>query len=429
MSRAFARVLALALCCTLLAGVATAQNQGETERKLRELRKELKEIGNQRRKLEGQRGDATRAVRDADEAVGRRTRALNETRAAIGREQAALDTLQQQREQLAASLVGQREVLGRLVRASYMTGGDAPLKVMLSQDQVAKGNRDLAYYAALQRDRAARIRDISARLAELQAVETAIGQKQTLLAAAQQRQQSELADVARLREQRASVLAQVDKQYQDKASREKVIGQDARALERVLAQLRAAAAKAERARRAAEARAKREEAARAKREAAAARGSSRSRTTGITTPSRSRSRPSPRTTVASAAPVAVGGAGWPLAGSLLAGFGGTMPDGSASSGLLIGAAAGTPVRAVADGQVVFAEWMSGYGLLCIVDHGNGYMSLYAHNDALMKDVGARVSRGDAVGSVGNSGGQGRPALYFELRRAGKPVNPSVWLRR
>lgn len=427
MSRAFARVLALALCCTLLAGVATAQNQGETERKLRELRKELKEIGNQRRKLEGQRGDATRAVRDADEAVGRSTRALNETRAAIGREQTALGTLQQQREQLAASLVGQREVLGRLVRASYMTGGDAPLKVMLSQDQVAKGNRDLAYYAALQRDRAARIRDISARLAELQAVETAIGQKQTLLAAAQQRQQSELADVARQREQRASVLAQVDKQYQDKASREKVIGQDARALERVLAQLRAAAAKAERARRAAEARAKREEAARAKRDAAASRNTgTRSR---VTTPSRSRSTPSPRTTVASAAPVAVGGAGWPLAGSLLAGFGGTMPDGSASSGLLIGAAAGTPVRAVADGQVVFAEWMSGYGLLCIVDHGNGYMSLYAHNDALMKDVGARVSRGDAVGSVGNSGGQGRPALYFELRRAGKPVNPSVWLRR
>ena len=427
MSRAFARVLALALCCTLLAGVATAQNQGETERKLRELRKELKEIGNQRRKLEGQRGDATRAVRDADEAVGRSTRALNETRAAIGREQTALGTLQQQREQLAASLVGQREVLGRLVRASYMTGTDAPLKVMLSQDQVAKGNRDLAYYAALQRDRAARIRDISARLAELQAVETAIGQKQTLLAAAQQRQQSELADVARLREQRASVLAQVDKQYQDKASREKVIGQDARALERVLAQLRAAAAKAERARRAAEARAKREEAARAKRDAAASRNTgTRSR---VTTPSRSRSTPSPRTTVASAAPVAVGGAGWPLAGSLLAGFGGTMPDGSASSGLLIGAAAGTPVRAVADGQVVFAEWMSGYGLLCIVDHGNGYMSLYAHNDALMKDVGARVSRGDAVGSVGNSGGQGRPALYFELRRAGKPVNPSVWLRR
>ena len=97
--------------------------------------------------------------------------------------------------------------------------------------------------------------------------------------------------------------------------------------------------------------------------------------------------------------------------------------------LLIAAAAGSAVRAVADGQVVFAEWMSGYGLLCIIDHGNGYMSLYAHNDALMKEAGSRVRRGDTIASVGNSGGQGRPALYFELRRAGRPVNPNVWLRR
>ena len=418
MNAALARVLLLSLAMTLLAGVATAQSQGETERKLRELRKELQQIGNERRKLEGQRGAATRAVRDADEAVGRSTRLLNETRAAIVREQAALGTLQQQRAQLGESLVGQRELLARLVRAAYMTGSDAPLKVMLSQDQIAKGNRELAYYGALQRDRAARIREISTRLAELERVEAEIGQKRTLLASAQQRQQAELAEVARQRQQRAGVLAQVDKQYQDKASREKALGQDARALERVLAQLRAAAARAERERRNAAARAKREEAARAKRETAARRAGSRPATARTTA-----------RTVASAAPVAVGGAGWPLAGSLLAGFGGTMPDGSASSGLLIGAPAGTAVRAVADGQVVFAEWMSGYGLLCIVDHGNGYMSLYAHNDALMKDVGARVSRGEPVGSVGNSGGQGRPALYFELRRGGKPVNPSVWLRR
>ena len=208
----------------------------------------------------------------------------------------------------------------------------------------------------------------------------------------------------------------MDAKYRDKASREKALGRDAKALERVLAQLRAAAAKAARERAAAEARARRE---------AATGGGTASKPT---RPGGSPARAVRPTSVASA-PVAVGGAGWPLSGSLLAGFGGTMPDGSASSGMLIGAAAGTPVRAVADGQVVFAEWMSGYGLLCIVDHGNGYMSLYAHNDALMKDVGSNVKRGEAVGSVGNSGGQGRPALYFELRRGGKPVNPTVWLRR
>ena len=73
--------------------------------------------------------------------------------------------------------------------------------------------------------------------------------------------------------------------------------------------------------------------------------------------------------------------------------------------------------------------MNGYGLISIVDHGNGYMSLYAHNDALLRDVGATVHRGDPVASVGTSGGLSRPAVYFELRRNGAPVNPSVWLQK
>jgi septal ring factor EnvC (AmiA/AmiB activator) len=133
--------------------------------------------------------------------------------------------------------------------------------------------------------------------------------------------------------------------------------------------------------------------------------------------------------VARAAPVQVGGLGWPLSGALLAGYGGRMPDGRSSSGVLIGAAAGTPVRAVADGTVVFAEWMTGYGMILIVDHGNGAMSLYAHCETLLKEPGAAVKRGDAVATVGNSGGQGRPALYFELRRNGQPVNPDTFLQK
>ena len=71
--------------------------------------------------------------------------------------------------------------------------------------------------------------------------------------------------------------------------------------------------------------------------------------------------------------------------------------------------------------------MTGYGNILIIDHGNGYMSLYAHNDALLKDPGVQVKRGDPVASVGNSGGQGRPGLYFELRRNGAPVDPNTWL--
>ena len=120
--------------------------------------------------------------------------------------------------------------------------------------------------------------------------------------------------------------------------------------------------------------------------------------------------------------------GRPLAGSVLAAFGGKLPDGRGSDGWLVAGTAGAEVRAVAPGRVAFSDWLKGYGLLVIVDHGDGWMSLYAFNDALLKDVGDWVRAGDPLATVGSSGGQGRPALYFELRRNGQPQDPKPWLR-
>ncbi|HHW4680416.1 MAG TPA: murein hydrolase activator EnvC family protein, partial [Xylella taiwanensis] len=125
----------------------------------------------------------------------------------------------------------------------------------------------------------------------------------------------------------------------------------------------------------------------------------------------------------------VGGLSWPVTGNLLASYGGTLPDGRTSKGVLIGAPVGNNVVAVADGMVVFAEWMTGYGMILIVDHGNGYMSLYAHNDTLLRNPGTYVKRGESVAKVGQSGGQGMPALYFELRHNGQPIDPLSWLQR
>ena len=118
-----------------------------------------------------------------------------------------------------------------------------------------------------------------------------------------------------------------------------------------------------------------------------------------------------------------------MAGTLLAGYGAKMPDGRRSDGALIAADAGTDVKAAAAGTVVFADWMNGYGLILIIDHGDDTMSLYAHNDTLLRNAGDSVARGDVVARVGSSGGQGRPALYFELRRKGAPVDPRSFLER
>ncbi|WP_334178468.1 peptidoglycan DD-metalloendopeptidase family protein [Pseudoxanthomonas sp.] len=410
--------LRLACAVVLLAGlslVASAQNPRETERKLERVRSELKSIAQERRKLEGERGNASRQLRDADEQVGRTTRSLSETETALRREAAALDELQRKRDTMQARQAAQRTQLAGLVRAAYQRGDDAPLKVLLSQDRVADANRLLAYHRYVQRDQARRIEALNAELAALDDVEREIVARRTELDAARARQRSQVVQLEKDRRTRASLVADLDNRYQDRAAKEKALGQDARSLETLLKNLRAAAARAEAERRAAARRAAADAAAK-KREDTGTR-----RTTREAAPA--------RPAVASAPPLKVGGLGWPVSGNLLARYGGRLPDGRASTGVLIGAPSGTTVTAVADGTVVFSEWMTGYGLILILDHGNGYMSLYAHNDSLLKDSGDRVKRGDAVARVGTSGGQGQAALYFELRRNGQPVDPASWLQR
>ncbi|WP_235578512.1 peptidoglycan DD-metalloendopeptidase family protein [Pseudoxanthomonas sp. Root65] len=395
---------------------APAQSSREAEQKLQRVRSELKSIAQERRKLEGERGAASRQLRDADEQVGRTTRSLAETEAALRREAAALEDLQRQRDAMRAQQAAQRAQLAGLVRAAYQRGDDAPLKVLLSQERVADANRLLAYHRYVQRDQARRIESLNTELAALDQVEQDIAARRAELDAARAKQREQVSQLEKDRKARASLVADLDQRYQDRASKEKALGQDARSLERLLANLRAAAARAEAERRAA-----------ARREAAAAAAAQKREGGGAT--ARTPRAPPPRPSVASAPPLKVGGLGWPVSGNLLARYGGRLPDGRASTGVLIGAPSGTPVTAVADGTVVFSEWMTGYGLILILDHGNGYMSLYAHNDSLLKDSGERVKRGDAVARVGTSGGQGQAALYFELRRNGQPVDPSSWLQR
>ncbi|HEY1070085.1 MAG TPA: peptidoglycan DD-metalloendopeptidase family protein [Thermomonas sp.] len=399
--------LRIALLCFLLpviAGGAFAQDTKDTEKRLQRVRGELQSVAAERRRLEGQRGDVSRKLREADQQVGGTQRALHQTRAQMQQDEAELARLQAERARQSGDLAGKRDELARLLRAAQQGGEAPPLKALLAQDRVADAERALTYQGYLQRAQVSRIRQLGEEIARLQALEDAITQRRSALDAAGRAQAAQLAELQRAREARARLLGEIDQQYRDRAAREKALGQDAKALQGLLAQLRAAAAKAAR------------EAAKARQEAERQ--------------ARASGRPAPkRTVVASAPALRVGGLSWPVTGNLLAAYGGRLPDGRRSDGVLIAAPAGTAVKAVADGTVVFADWMTGYGNILIVDHGNGYMSLYAHNDGLLHGAGDRVRRGEAVATVGSSGGQESPALYFELRHNGAPVNPSGWLTR
>ncbi|MET0549585.1 MAG: peptidoglycan DD-metalloendopeptidase family protein [Xanthomonas sp.] len=403
----------LAAAWLLTAGLAAAQNPREAEKRLEKVRGELKSVAEERRQLEGKRGDAARQLREADEKVAATGRSLAQTQQALQRHQQTLAELERKRDGLRSGLTRQRAELAQLLRAAYAIGGNAPLKLLLAQDRVADANRLLAYHRYLQRERAQRIATLTHELQALEQVQREVVEQKQQLSEAQRRQREQAEALQRDRKQRAGVVSELDQRYQDRSEREKALGQDAKALETLLANLRAAAARAEAERRAAAKREAAEQAAQAKAAAKSGRGGGKV----------------PPKVVASAPPLKVGGLGWPLSGDLIARYGGRLPDGRTSSGVLIGAPAGSTVTAVADGTVVFSDWMTGYGMILIVDHGNGYMSLYAHNDTLLRDAGARVKRGDPVAKVGNSGGQGRPALYFELRRNGQPVDPASWLQR
>jgi septal ring factor EnvC (AmiA/AmiB activator) len=384
-------------------GNVDAQDSRDAQRKLERIKRELRDVAAERRRIEGQRGAASTQLRAVDEQLGHSGRVLSETESSLAQQQASLAQLQQRRDALQSTLGARRAELATLLRAAYTVGSAAPLKLMLAQDRVADASRVLTWHRYLQRERVQRIAALTAQLRELDTLERQIVQQRSALDAARQQQRAQLAQLQRDRSTRAQTVAQLEQRYRDRRSRERALGSDAKSLERLLAQLRAAAARE------------------AGRRAAAARAASRPSTGGKPRP--------PPPVVANAAPIQVGGLGWPLSGTLLAGYGGTLPGGGTSSGLLIGASAGATVKAVANGKVVFADWMNGYGLILIIDHGNGYMSLYAHNEALLRDAGDDVKRGEPVASVGNSGNQSRPGLYFELRRNGQPVNPGTWLQQ
>src|SRR5690606_12905977 len=118
----------------------------------------------------------------------------------------------------------------------------------------------------------------------------------------------------------------------------------------------------------------------------------------------------------------------PVRGELVGRFGTQRAEGGTTwKGIFIRAASGTEVRAVAAGEVVFSDWLRGYGNLLIIDHGSSYLSVYGNNDALLKEVGARVAGGESIANVGASGGVAESGLYFEIRHQGRPLNPMQWV--
>ena len=321
-------------------------------------------------------------LRDAELGMQAARRRLEELRAQRIASAARLEDLERDLARREKELDAERDALSGELRAAYVNGREEHLKLLLNQEDPGSLGRMLAYYGYFGRARADRIGDIRGRLAELASVREQIAAETGRLAGLEAEQEREVAGLRSAQDRRTRAVVSIESQIKSRGGELKRLESQAQSLEKLISELRKALADVPVAKRA------------------------------------------PFEPLRGKLP-------WPVQqGQVLARFGQPRAGGSLRwQGMLIGTARGARVRAPYGGQVVYADWLPGMGLMLVLDHGGGYMSLYGHNQELFRKVGDAVATGDVIGAVGDTGGHDQPALYFEVRRGREPVNPEIWLQR
>lgn len=356
-------------------------SEKQAQQKLEQVRGHIRALTDELRSTRGERDEATATLRKQETAIAAAVGEVEAIDAQLAAQISELGTLDQQREALVGKLRQQREALGVLLRSAYALGRSEELKLLLQQEDVGSIARVLAYHRYFQRARVDRIDDLMVDLGQLADVQERIEAKRVALTATRKQREVEVATLQTQRDERAKLLDALDGQMKDQQARLAVMARDEKGLLSLLEKLRDVFADIP-------------------------------------------DKPSgaePFASLRGRLPI-------PAAGRIQTGFGAQDESGRTLSGVLISAPSGSPVHAIARGRVAYADWLKGYGMLLILDHGDGYMSLYGYNESLRKEVGEWVSAGETIATSGNSGGQKVAALYFELRLKGKPLNPKSWLR-
>ncbi len=359
-----------------------AAQEKAARQKLDAVRAELRAVAEAQRHTRDARGDAFAALRTQELAVAAMAREVQELDARMHDEAARLAELDTRRQALHTELAAQRESLGELLRSAYAIGQHAQLRQILQLDDFSRISRVLAYHRYFQRAQVKRIEALLASMRELAVLEQAIQSTTAELARVRAERSAEAEKLAAGRAERERLVAELDARLGDQAARMAALGKDEAALTSLLEKLRDIFADIP-----------------------------------------------PQLTRAESVAAARGRLEWPLRGRILTTYGSSDDSGRKSSGILIAAAPGSQVHAISHGRVAFADWLRGYGLMLILDHGDGYLSLYGGNETLLKDVGDWVDAGEVVATSGASGGQKHAGLYFELRVKGKPADPRGWLKK
>jgi len=324
-------------------------------------------------------------LRDADRALALARRRAEDVRARRAASEQRRAELADSRARAQRGLEAERGALAAQLRSAYMSGPQEQLRVLLNSGEPATVGRMLVYYEYLGRARSARLEAIREQVTRLEALDEALAAETARLAELEEERRREAAALDAARAARARALDELRARIATHSTELKELRANAAVLEDLLARLRAALEEFD---------------------SEELQG----------TPGRHRSFRDLR-----------GRLPWPAHGRLLAGYGDARPGGLKWTGVLLGTRPAGEVRAAYHGRVIYADWLPGLGLLAILDHGGGYLSLYAHNDRIFKEIGARVRPGEVI-AASSAAAAGRPELYFEIRQGARPLDPRQWLK-
>ncbi|MEW9897276.1 peptidoglycan DD-metalloendopeptidase family protein [Chitinivorax sp. PXF-14] len=405
---------------------------------LKELRSQIQSLQKEIEKGEANRVEAVDALKSSERAISEANRLID----SLSTEHVqARQELQRLKNDLAArrrETLDRQQQLGKLVAAHYRAGQPDAVKLALSGQDPALAERELTYYRYIAQAETKLIAALRLQMSELNALLEQAAAKERELQRIETDKRAQKTTLEQQKVERAAVLAKVSGEIKSRRQAVDKLKQDEQRLTQLITRLTRLAEERERAARIRAAKLAAEQAKAKARAERAAKASKSEVAKNATKSELADSKPAESTVIArnDVVPEPVAGDSFvalkgrlrlPARGDVLHRFGSPRAEGGSNwRGVFIRTSPGEAVHAIAAGQVVFADWLRGFGNLLIIDHGGGYLSLYGYNESLLKRVGDRVKAGDVVTRAGNTGGAEETGLYFELRHLGKPLDPAQW---
>ncbi|MCB1644936.1 MAG: peptidoglycan DD-metalloendopeptidase family protein [Pseudomonadales bacterium] len=375
--------LLAALGSPLLMAATTdaTSNPAEVEAQLKKLEAEISKFKEMLKATQGEKSSLEDNLRMNEQEINELLKKIESIQSEMQQGEKKISRLQGEKKNLIRAKQEQQQLIARQIRAAREIGTQPMLKVLLNQEDPVQVDRMVTYYDYFNRARARQIEDYQDTIVQLDNVSASLAREQLALAANKQQLDQQRSSLLATREARQQVLKDLNRQIASQGNEIGRLTENRAQLEALLTRITESVLQ-------------------------------------LPTPDEAVSFVSRK-----------GIMELPVAGQVTHRFGARRSGGKVSwDGVFITAPAGEPVHAVHYGRVVFSDWLRGFGLLLIISHGDGFMSLYGHNQVLYRETGDWVSAGDVISSVGDTGGQQEAGLYFEIRNAGKPTNPQQWCK-